>query len=89
MFSHTIYSDTLNNIYPAALYTYFFLGANSSGLGIKMLVFSDEELANNVKGTPLLVSELGSFVEGEVLKGHGVRLVDYQQFTEFEEDVFY
>ena len=54
-----------------------------------MLVFSDEELANNVKGSPLLVSELGSFVEGEVLKGHGVRLVDYQQSTKFEEDVFY
>ena len=35
----------------------FFLGANSSGLGIKMLVFSDEELANNVKGSPLLWRE--------------------------------
>ena len=53
-----------------------------------MLVFSDEELASNVQGSPLLVSELGNFVEGEVLKGYGVRLVDYQHFVKFEEGVF-
>jgi hypothetical protein len=42
-------------------YTQFFLGSKASGLGLKMLVFSDDEQANNVQGSPLLVSEMGSF----------------------------
>ena len=45
-----------------------------------MLVFSDEELANNVKGSPLLVS----FVKGEMMKDYGVRLVEYLQLAKFQ-----
>ena len=46
---------------PTQKYHEYFIGIKSDGMGIKVIVFRDDEDAHNFEGSPLIVSSIGKY----------------------------